>query len=41
MQRMHARTYTHVVQREMWEDTDLRTQVLVTGEYFEYVVMDG
>jgi len=34
MRRMHARTYTHGVQREMWEDTDLRTQVLVTGECF-------
>jgi len=35
LQRMHARTYTLGVQREMWEDTDLWTQVLVTGEYFE------
>ena len=34
MQTMHARTYTHGVQREMWEDTDLWTQVLVNGDYF-------
>lgn len=27
---MHARTYTHGMQREMWEDTDLWTQELVT-----------
>ena len=35
VRRMHARTYTHGVQREMWEDTDLWTQVWVTGECFE------